>query len=75
VYLLTQGLTDKEVAARLGLAEGTVGSYLKTVFRRLRVKSRAAVVSVILAAGLRRHSRRFRRIPTNVGIADARPSG
>jgi DNA-binding CsgD family transcriptional regulator len=48
--LVAQGLTDKEIAARLGLSEGTVGSYLKAVFLRLRVKSRAALVSVILAA-------------------------
>lgn len=68
--LVARGMTDKEIAAGLGLAEETVGSYLKSVFRRLRVRSRAALVSVMLAAVPRHHSGRSRRIPTNVGIAD-----
>ena len=56
--LFVRGLTDKKVAVRLGLAEGAVGSYLKTVSRQLRVKSRVALVTAMLADGPRRHSRR-----------------
>jgi DNA-binding NarL/FixJ family response regulator len=49
VELLCQGLTDKEIANRLGLTENTVGSYLKTLFQRYKVHSRAALVALLIS--------------------------
>jgi DNA-binding CsgD family transcriptional regulator len=47
---MSSGLTNAEIAVRLGLTEGTVKSYVKGVLRKLDVSSRAAA-----AAQLRRH--------------------
>ena len=63
VSLLAEGLTDKEIAHALGLSEQTVGSYLKTIYRRNKVHSRAALVA--------RWLRDPKGIPTNVGIVAA----
>lgn len=43
--LVARGLTDKEIAAELGISEETVATHLKRLFRRLAVHSRAALVS------------------------------
>lgn len=41
--LVARGLADKDVARQLGLAEETVGSYLKEVYRRLGIHSRTSL--------------------------------
>jgi two-component system response regulator DevR len=46
--LIAEGLTNKEVAARLGLSDKTVKNYLSTVFEKLHV-SRRAEAAVIYA--------------------------
>jgi DNA-binding CsgD family transcriptional regulator len=43
VKLVAQGLADKEVGARLGITEETVGGYLKVIYRSCRVQSRTAL--------------------------------
>ena len=49
---LALGLTNKEIAQRLELAPGTVNDYMKQLFERLGVVSRAAAVSVGMRRGL-----------------------
>jgi DNA-binding CsgD family transcriptional regulator len=62
VQLICMGYLTKQVAARLRLSEFTVRSYLKTVYCKLRVRSRAAMVY--------RYARAFM-----VPAKDAPPSG
>ena len=49
---LALGMTNKEIAQRLDLAPGTVNDYMKQLFERLGVVSRAAAVSVGMRRGL-----------------------
>jgi DNA-binding NarL/FixJ family response regulator len=48
VRLLSQGLTNKEIARSLGIAEQTVANHLKTTFDKLGVHSRAGAAWVYL---------------------------
>ena len=43
--LLAEGLTNGQIARRLGLSEGTVRTHLESLYRRLGVSSRAAAVT------------------------------
>ena len=49
--LITDGLTNREIGARLGLAEKTVKNYISTIFGKLEVTHRSGA-----AAYLARHS-------------------
>jgi DNA-binding NarL/FixJ family response regulator len=49
---LCDGSTAYEVAQRLALAESTVGVYIKQLYSRLGVTSRAAAVAVALRQGI-----------------------
>lgn len=51
VKLVASGLSDKEIANKLGLKETTIGSYLKTVFRRFGVHTRTALAVRMLKGG------------------------
>lgn len=51
--LIAEGLTNKEVAARLELSDKTVKNYLSTIFEKLHV-TRRAEAAVIFAQGGRR---------------------
>ena len=42
-FLVGRGLTNKEVAARLGLSQFTVAAHLQNIFKKLKVDSRNAV--------------------------------
>ena len=57
--LVVEGLTNREIAERLYLAESTVKRHLSSTFRRLGVHSRREAAAAVLAAehtfGLRRH--------------------
>lgn len=48
--LLTQGLGNKEIAARLDVSVNTVKTHLKNVFRKLGVKSRLEAMRVALSS-------------------------
>ena len=50
---LIQGLTTKEIAKQLGLSIHTVDTYLRNIYRKLHVQSRAGAVAKALQAGLR----------------------
>jgi DNA-binding NarL/FixJ family response regulator len=43
--LVAAGLTNTQIARRLGLSEGTVRTHLENVYRRLDVSSRTAAVT------------------------------
>jgi DNA-binding NarL/FixJ family response regulator len=48
--LVVEGLTNREIAQRLYLAESTVKRHLSSTFRRLGVRSRSEAASAVLAA-------------------------
>ena len=50
--LVAQGATNKEIAARLHIAERTVKAHVTGIFNKLGVNSRAEAVAVALRAGL-----------------------
>lgn len=45
--LVAEGLTDKEIARRLGIAFSTVRSHIKSIFRKLRVQRRTGLVHML----------------------------
>jgi DNA-binding NarL/FixJ family response regulator len=47
--LLARGLTNKGIAREMMISENTVKRYLKSIFEKLGVESRAAAVAVMLA--------------------------
>lgn len=51
VHLVSQGLSNKVVAGRLGLREGTVKIYLHSIYRKLRVANRAELILSVIANG------------------------
>ena len=50
--LLAQGMRNKEIGARLGIAEETAHGYIKSIFHKLRVQDRTAAVTVGLRRGI-----------------------
>jgi len=42
--LVADGLSDREVAARLGISAGTVGEHLRSIYRKLGVGRRIDAV-------------------------------
>lgn len=50
--LMVEGLVKKEIAARLELSYHTVDSYLRNIYRKLRVSTRAEAVAKAIREGL-----------------------
>jgi two-component system response regulator DevR len=48
--LVAEGLTNKQVAQRLGLSSNTVKNYLMTVFEKLKVERRAQATAIYVQA-------------------------
>jgi NarL family two-component system response regulator LiaR len=46
--LILQGLTNREIAARLEVTEGAIKAALHQLFKRLSVRTRAQLVKVVL---------------------------
>ncbi|XRD26260.1 LuxR C-terminal-related transcriptional regulator [Lysinibacillus fusiformis] len=44
--LLVDGITNREIAKRLHLSEGTVRVYLSTIYSKLGVNSRAKAIAL-----------------------------
>ena len=53
MVLLVQGLTNKGIARAMVISENTVKRYLKSIFAKLDVDSRAAAVAAALGSGSR----------------------
>jgi DNA-binding NarL/FixJ family response regulator len=52
LQLVTSGLTNKQIAARLGISHRTVQGYLQSAFAKLGVRTRTEAVTAALQAGL-----------------------
>jgi DNA-binding NarL/FixJ family response regulator len=52
MHYLLQGLPNKVIGARLGMADGTVKSHLSSVYRAFRVNSRAQLILKARETGL-----------------------
>jgi DNA-binding NarL/FixJ family response regulator len=52
-YLIAAGLSNKEIARKLGLAEGTVKIHIAKLFDKLGVRQRSAVALAGFKLGLR----------------------
>lgn len=52
LHYLAEGLTNKEIARRLGLQEVTVKMHTSRLFAKLRVRNRVQAVSLALSDGL-----------------------
>jgi DNA-binding NarL/FixJ family response regulator len=52
LYLVSRGLSNYEVASRVGLAESTVKNKLSDMYKRLKVRSRAEAVAYGVGIGL-----------------------
>lgn len=50
--LLVEGLTNKQIAAQLGLQVSTIKLYISNIFRKLNAQSRAEAVATALRLGL-----------------------
>ena len=50
LVLLSQGYSNKEIASRLSISTDTVSGYLKIVYKKLHVRSRAEAVARYLTA-------------------------
>lgn len=63
---LAEGLSNKEIARHLGVAEGTVKTHMKGLLHKLEVKTRTQAVQMALKRGLIRHSGTHAREPSQV---------
>lgn len=48
VHLLLEGLSDREIADRLGIARNTVHNHLREIYRKFGVHSRAELIARLL---------------------------
>ncbi len=46
LVLISEGLTDKEIAGELGITSNTVGGYVRVIMDRLGAKSRSHAVGI-----------------------------
>jgi DNA-binding NarL/FixJ family response regulator len=46
MYLVSEGLSNKEIARQLNVAEGTIKVHLHHIFEKLAIKHRTALVAL-----------------------------
>jgi two-component system nitrate/nitrite response regulator NarL len=51
IRLVSEGLSNKEIARRLKVADGTIKVHLHNIFQKLDVSKRTALVAVHLSLG------------------------
>jgi two-component system nitrate/nitrite response regulator NarL len=49
IHLVSEGLSNKEIARRLKIANGTIKVHLHNIFQKLQVSKRTALVAVDLS--------------------------
>jgi DNA-binding CsgD family transcriptional regulator len=47
VDLATQGLSDKEIALRLGISHNTVGNHFRAIYARLGISKRSQLIALL----------------------------
>jgi DNA-binding NarL/FixJ family response regulator len=52
LQLIAEGLTDKEIAARLGIARGTASNHVAVILLKLSAARRSQAVSIAFRRGL-----------------------
>jgi len=50
--LLAQGMRNKEIAAALGISEGTLPVHMKSISTKLEVNDRTAAINVAMRRGI-----------------------
>lgn len=70
--LVTAGLRNKEIAARLGISENTVKYHLKNILEKLHAESRTEVAAMAVREGLVPDAGRD---PAAPGVDQSRPVG
>ncbi|MGC7837688.1 response regulator transcription factor [Pseudomonas wayambapalatensis] len=56
IHYLSKGLTNKEIARKLGISQHTVRDHLSSVFRKLNVSSRIELAILIETSKLDAHN-------------------
>ena len=72
--LVVEGLCNKAIGRRLGIAVGTVKSHLKSAFDKLRVDSRTQAVAVVERRGILRQDSTPESAAHTRGVSTERPS-
>jgi DNA-binding CsgD family transcriptional regulator len=47
IDLAVQGLSDKEIAVRLGISHNTVGNHFSVIYAKLGIKKRSQLVALV----------------------------
>jgi DNA-binding NarL/FixJ family response regulator len=47
VDLAAQGLSDKEIALRVGISHNTVGNHFSTIYARLGISKRSQLIAIL----------------------------
>lgn len=42
--LAAKGLTNRQIAVELGIAEGTIRTHMRSIFQKLKIKSRTELI-------------------------------